>query len=256
MKFPPAPVGFLERRLPHALAWFRPEADRPIRSVWKKTGPALRLSEVARRHPESRTYAGRLPVPSAPFAAAGTFVIRPCAHGGLWGRLVRDLYRGAGRALREIRAADRLERLNIPTPRILAVIFYPAGFFCRIEIVTRMIPHSCDLVHFLKRRPPQAERRRAFSAVRNLVGQLHRHGIRHPDLNARNILLSPAPRAGWIAHLLDVDAVRWGIPSGSDVEITNRNRLLRSLLKRARKGDLGWSEAEVAGLWREILSRR
>ena len=37
------------------------------------------------------------------------------------------------------------------------------------------------------------------------------------------------------------------------VDTANRNRLLRSLLKLARRGDLGWSEQEVPRLWRELF---
>jgi D-alanyl-D-alanine carboxypeptidase (penicillin-binding protein 5/6) len=42
----------------------------------------------------------------------------------------------------------------------------------------------------------------------------------------------------------------------NNISQANRNRLLRSLLKRARVGDLGWSEPEVAKLWKELCPRR
>jgi hypothetical protein len=145
--------------------------------------------------------------------------------------------------------------MNIRTPKIQAVLFYPAGPFGRVEVVSSCIPQSQDLTAFLSRRPLAGERARGFSAVRQLLADCRRHGVRHPDLNARNILLAQAPRGGWTGWLLDVDAVRFEEPNRDMVDIANRHRLLRSLLKRARHGDLGWSEAEVPRLWQELFPR-
>lgn len=254
MKLDSPPAGFVARRLPRAWAWFRPKMERPLLDAWSKAGRELRLSEVARRHPQSRRFHGRQPVFAAPFPREGMLVVRTCAHGGWWGRLAGDLYRGPSRVLREIRAGERLLGMKIPTPRIEAVIFYPAGPFCRIEVVTRLVPESLDLVECLARRPAPGQRTKILLAVRKLLGQLGRCGVRHPDLNARNILLSPSPH-GWIAHLLDVDAVSLEEPSRPSTDRANRNRLLRSLFKRSRLGELGCGEAEVTRIWRELFPR-
>ena len=249
-----APHGFIIRNLPVGCAWFRPKMEKAIRAVWQKRDTYLRLSEIARRLPGSHHHAGRTSVYSASFPGAGTLVVRPCVHGGWWGRVAGDLYFSPSRVQREILAADRLHRMKIPTPQVEAVLFYPAGPFVRIEVVTRKIPESQDLVQRLASRPGPAERYRIFSAVCKLLAQLHRQGIRHPDLNARNILLSG--KGSSTAWLLDVDAVQFDTPSSTTVDTANRNRLLRSLLKRARLGDLGWSESEVAKLWKELFPRR
>ena len=250
----PAPQGFIAHALPGGCAWFRPNLEKLFRSAWQKDARGLRFSERIRRNPESRHHAGRAPVYSAPFAGAGTLVVRPCVHGGWWGRWARDLYLGPSRARREILSAARLDQMKISTPRLEAVFFYPASPFIRMEVVTRLIPDSQDLVQHLASRPGPGKRHRLFAAVRKLLAQLHRHGVVHPDLNARNILISGsgAP-AAW---LLDVDAVRFVTPGAPEVDTANRNRLLRSLLKRARLGELGWSESEVGGLWRELFPKR
>ena len=250
----PAPPGFVSRRLPSGTGWFRPSLEKPIRSLWEKTGPSLRLSEVVRHSSGSQRHAGRASVYSAPIPGAGTLVVRPCVHGGWWGRVAGDLYLGPHRVRREILAAQRLHHMKIPTPPAEAVLFYPAGPFLRMEMVTRLIPASRDLVALLSSRPGPAERKRIFSSVRKLFVQLHRQGVRHPDLNARNILLTTSgPSAAW---LLDVDGVCFESPSSPSADTANRNRLLRSLLKRARLGDLGWAEPEVAKLWKELCPRR
>jgi hypothetical protein len=76
------------------------------------------------------------------------------------------------------------------------------------------------------------------------------NGILHPDYNARNILLTQSPSDAW---LLDVDAIQVEPQNPSQVDIANRNRLLRSLLKLAKLGALGFSEKEVPSLWRELF---
>jgi len=249
----PAPEGFVARTVSAGSAWFLAATEKPVCSAWARAGAHLRLSEVTRRHPHSQRHAGRAPVYSAPFPGAGVLVVRPCVHGGWWGRMVGDLYLGPERVLREIGAAARLHRLKIPTPEVAAVLFYPTGPCIRMEVVSRLIPESQDLVQRLASRPGPTERARIFSAVRKLFDQLHRQGIRHADLNARNILISNA--GGSVAWLLDVDAVRFEDPLAASVDTANRHRLLRSLLKRARLGDLGWSEAEVPKLWKELFPR-
>jgi len=248
-----APEGFVAERLPTGPAWFRPQAKKPVVTFWKRTDASLPLGKVASRHPDSRRFPGRGTVVSAPFSGLGTLVLRPCVHGGLWGRWVGDLYPGPGRVRREIIRSERLTRLGIPTPRIEAAFFYPAGPWFRMEVATSLISGGRDLTALLASRPLAGQRSRILGAVRRLLELLHRHGIHHPDLNARNIVLAPSGNVGWSAWLLDVDAVRFGNPASTAVDTANRHRLLRSLLKLARRGDLGWSEAEVPRLWKELF---
>ena len=248
-----SPDGFQAEKLPTGPAWFRPEVKKPILTFWRRAHGAVPLGKIAARHPESRRFPGRGAVVSAPFPGLGTLLIRPCVHGGFWGLLARDLYLGPGRVLREIRASEKLIQVGVPTPQIQAVLFYPIGFFVRTEVVTSFVSGGRDLNDLLSTRPLAGQRTRIFSSVRRLFEQLKRHGIRHPDLNARNILLAQAGSGSWTAWLLDVDAVRWREPGSATIDTANRNRLLRSLLKLARRGDLGWSEQEVPRLWRDLF---
>lgn len=248
-----APEGFQTETLPTGPAWFRPDAKKPILTFWKRTDAGLPLGKVAGRHPDSRRFPGRGTVVSAPFAGLGTVILRPCVHGGLWGRLARDLYPGPGRVFREILRSERLIQMGIPTPRIQAALFYPFGPLVRMEVATSFIQGGRDLNDLLSSRPLAGQRSRIFSAARKLLEQLQRHGIHHPDLNARNILLSPSESGSWSAWLLDVDTIRFGVPGSPGVGTANRHRLLRSLLKLARLGDLGWSEQEIPRLWRELF---
>lgn len=253
MNFLAAPEGYQTETLPTGPAWFRPEAKKPVLTFWRRSDAGLPLGKVAGRHPDSRRFPGRGAVVSAPFAGLGTLILRPCVHGGLWGRFAHDLYLGPRRVRREILRSERLAQMGIPTPRIQAALFYPAGPFFRMEVATSFIQGGRDLNDLLSSRPLAGQRARIFAAVRRLFELLQRHGLRHPDLNARNILLSPTGSGSWEAWLLDVDAVCFGDPTSPAADTANRHRLLRSLLKLARLGDLGWSEQEIPRLWRELF---
>lgn len=250
------PAGFELFRLPTGPAWVRPTVRKDLCSLWQrqKSNPLLR--DLARRHPGHRTFPGRAPVTFLPVSGSPGWVVRPCVHGGAWGQLARDLYWGTGRARKEIHCSSQLQAKKIPTPSILAVLFYPAGPFLRIDFVTSFVPESRDLASFLSTLPKPAERARAFASVRHLLKICAQHGFLHADLNARNILLSGSFAKKPQAWLLDVDAVTRHEANSNHVDTSNKNRLLRSLLKRARCGDLGYSEREIPAVWRELFPQR
>ena len=250
------PAGFELIRLPTGPAWVRPALRRNLSSLWQKQKSNPPLRDLARRHPGHRTFPGRAPVTFLPVSGSPGWVVRPCVHGGIWGRLARDLYWGTARARKEICCSSQLHAKKIPTPSILAVLFYPAGLFLRIDIVTSYVPESRDLASFLSAHPKLAERARAFSSVRHLFKICAQHGFLHADLNARNILLSGSSSKKPQAWLLDVDAVTRNEANLDHVNTSNKNRLLRSFFKRARCGDLGYSEREIPALWCELFPRR
>ena len=255
MNLPP-PQGFQRIRLPAGTAWILPRARKPLVAGWQKLNFQAPLRLASRQHPQAVLFQGRAPVVSFPCTGLGWIVVRPCFHGGYWGRLTRDLYLGPSRASRELSRSRALRSKKIPTPEILAVLFYPAGGFLRIDVVTSAVPHARDLVSFLSNRPTNSEQKGALSAIRSLFSRLLLHGIFHPDLNARNILLSRKTRGPWQAWLLDVDAVQFRTARDPQTETANRNRLLRSLLKRTRLGDLGMDERRVRALWSELFPTR
>lgn len=253
MTVPLPPAGYDRVLLPLGGAWVLPRAKKPLLAGWKKLNDRVPLRQAARRHPEATLFRGRAPVVSFPCLGLGSVVVRPCWHGGYWGRLTRDLYLGSSRAMRELLRSRALLSKKIPTPEILAVLFYPAGCFLRIDVVTASVTDSRDLVSFLSSRPSFVEKKSGLAAIRFLFSKLHQHGIVHGDLNARNILLSDNSKKAW---LLDVDAVDFGKPRDPETDTANRNRLLRSLLKRARLGELGMEESSVPALWRELFPAR
>ena len=247
------PAGYKLHSLPTGPAWIRPTTSARLIPAWQKLNPKLPLRQAARRHPEHRLFTGRAPVVLLPIPSTTGFIVRPCVHGGIWGKFSKDLYGNAGRALQEIDRASLLTSKKIPTPQILAALFYPAGGLWRIDIVTTYIPESTNFATFLSTRPSAPARARAYAAIRKLFQICARHQVHHPDMNARNLLLAGSPLR---AYLLDVDAIEVQAQSPQAVDTANRNRLLRSLLKLARLGSLQWSEKEVSSLWHQLFPKR
>jgi hypothetical protein len=69
--------------------------------------------------------------------------------------------------------------------------------------------------------------------------------VRHPDLNARNVLLVAAP-GGVTAWVIDVDRTVIDGGSSEAVASANRNRLLHSLKKLVARGSARVSRSEEA----------
>jgi tRNA A-37 threonylcarbamoyl transferase component Bud32 len=122
-----------------------------------------------------------------------------------------------------------------------------AVLFRRADVVTQEVERANDLSAYLATGTPAAEREAAWAATRRLVLQMHEAGVRHHDLNVKNVLLA---RTGddLGAYLLDVDRVSFGRPS--DVRLFERNvrRLLRSARKWRDQRGATFDERELAEL--------
>ena len=85
------PAGFKLHNLPTGPAWIRPPTSARLIPVWQKLNPNLPLRQAARRHPEHRLFTGRAPVVLLPIPSTTGFIVRPCVHGGIWGKFSKIL---------------------------------------------------------------------------------------------------------------------------------------------------------------------
>ena len=155
--------------------------------------------------------------------------------------LTGDRFLPPTRAPRELAAALRLQREQVPTPEILAYAVYHAGpLFRRSDVVTREVRNGLDLAQMMTE-AGDGDRRVALEAAAELIGLLSAAGARHHDLNLKNILVArEGARAGrLLAFVLDVDRVEFG--RGGDSRITELN--LARFARSARK-------------WRELYGAR
>jgi hypothetical protein len=156
------------------------------------------------------------------------------------------------RPFRELAASETLRSRGIRTPRVVAAAVYPAGPLYRADLVTEFVPASEDLVALLfggEALPPgDSLRLEALEAAGRLVRTLAAAGGLHPDLNAKNVLLTRergplrgATGAGaLLTHVVDLDRCRATGRAPSDA-LRSRwtshmsSRLSRSLRKWEEK---------------------
>ena len=160
---------------------------------------------------------------------------------------------GVPRSLQEVDSSVRAQLLGINTPRVIAAAVYPSGLFYRADLITEFVSDARELADVLlgtsdPPSPPDDGDTRALAlrCTDRLITSMVTNGLRHPDLNARNILLVRTA-GGMDATLLDLDqcAIRDG--GGLDESTGLRQRLARSIRKlaRTRPGDVVEEELKV-----------
>jgi tetratricopeptide (TPR) repeat protein len=156
----------------------------------------------------------------------GVGLVRRLRHGGLLGGVLRSVYLDGKRFLREMGVAEALSRRGVPTPQVIAGLCRPVlPRLYRMEVVTREVPGAEDLAAALQARPQAAGE--ALTAAARLLAHLHRVGLDHPDLNARNILLPP----DGTAMIIDLDKADMADSLPACRRAAMAARLYRSLCK-------------------------
>jgi hypothetical protein len=189
------------------------------------------LYQYAERHPRARALAGRGVAYAVSLPGdADRVVVRHNRHGGMLASLTGDLFRPPTRAPLELRIAERLRDLGVPTPRVLAYATYAAvAGFQRADVATREVSGGADLSAALMSDDANV-RMRGLRAAANLVAALDRARVRHHDLNVKNILIRPPMGDAAEALVLDVDRVEFTAAGRPTLE-ANLARLLRSARK-------------------------
>ncbi|MEO5588888.1 MAG: lipopolysaccharide kinase InaA family protein, partial [Gemmatimonadaceae bacterium] len=191
------------------------------------------LYEHAARQPAARQFQGRAIAYAITLAdGSGDVVVRHSMRGGLLGKTGSDLFLPPTRGLREVMNAVRLTAAGVPTPEVVAFVSYPVGgIFRRSDVATREIANSHDLATVLRKPDEPGAMDSCLRAAGRLLALMARAGAHHPDLNARNVLITWDGERGATAHVLDVDRIRFHVPGDPMVGDANMKRLERSLLK-------------------------
>lgn len=204
------------------------------------------LYEYAAAQSDARSYRGRATAYGVALAnGCGNVVVRHAMRGGLLGRTGSDLFFPPTRGLRELINSLRLRLTGVPTPEVVAFVSYPAGqLLRRSDVATREIPESHDLSVVLREMNDPGHREACLEATGKLLSRLTRSGAHHPDLNARNILITWDANDGAGAHVLDVDRIRFHVPGDPMVANANLDRLERSLKKLREREQLPVSDSD------------
>lgn len=197
------------------------------------------LYEWAAGLPQATALRGRAPVYVGDLPGVDVCVaVRHVWHGGLLAPLTSDRFRVPTRAPQELANSLRLRAHGIPTTELLAYVLYPAGpGLRRVDVATRFIPDAVDLGMVLSGHAPTISTAAALPAVGVLLQRLAAHGVLHPDLNVKNILLVPSGGHSHTALAIDVDVVQFVAHRGSEAVMqSNLARLLRSVKKWRTRG--------------------
>ncbi|MGQ0562161.1 MAG: lipopolysaccharide kinase InaA family protein [Gemmatimonadota bacterium] len=171
-----------------------------------------------------------------PIAGRGTaYAIRPEGHswlvrhyrrGGAVARLLADRYvaMAGNRALHELRVSEAARARGLATPAVVAAACYRSGIFARFDIIVGFIDRARDLAQLLfEERIVSAQ---DVARAASLITDCMRHGLQHPDLNLKNVLLTPTA-----AYVLDLDGCALTDQRSPAQVHAMRRRFLRSLEK-------------------------
>ncbi len=156
----------------------------------------------------------------------GEAVLRRYLRGGMAAKVSHDRYffRGveASRPFREFDVLARMAADGLPVPEPLAALCARDGLFYRAALLTRRIAPARAL--------PEHFTDMAFdwSRLGAELRSLFQAGMRHADLNARNILVHSDTGAAWV---IDLDASRYdpGRPVSGDRQLARLRRSLEKL---------------------------
>ena len=152
-------------------------------------------------------------------------VLRPYRRGGVLAPWLGDRYpRGrlaTSRPWREWHLLARLYTEGFPVPAPLAARVRPRGWLYRGDLLIERLTAQ-TLVERLREYHLDPE---LWARIGHCIGQLHRRGVDHADLNAHNILITPDETV----YIIDLDRARLR-RAGSWCR-RNLDRLRRSLVK-------------------------
>ena len=207
----------------------------------------------AAEQPQPRALRGRAPVYVATLPQAQVqVVVRHAWHGGLLAPLTGDRFRRPTRAPREMQQSAALRAAGIPTTDVLGFVRYDAGAgLARVDVISRFVDDTADLGMVLAGLTPGLDCEPALHATTELLGRMARHGVVHPDLNVKNILLRRRETAAPEAMVIDIDVIDWD-PRRPASETMTRNidRLLRSIRKWKRQFGCAFTEQRLSALQR------
>ena len=240
----PPPPGYALARVGGAAAVALPSLVPAISGILERGT----LYDHAATHPHRRAREGRGPVYIVPLQGSDRpVVVRHSRHGGMLAPITGDRFIAPTRAPRELAISLRLIALGVATPRVVAYAIYPAGpFLRRADVVTGEIPDSADLAAVLSGASTIVPRCAAVTAAGDLLAEMARAGVRHPDLNLKNILLSTDGSVA-SAFLLDVDRVTID-PARARAAAANAARLTRSARKWRDLNGAPITDEEIAFL--------
>lgn len=177
----------------------------------------------------------------------GELVAKRLTRGGLAGGLAPDLFGDPWRPAREACLAEALRARACPTP--VVVVARAVGQGCglhRLELATERMAGAVDLLDAWLH---QGEARALAALAGRTLRRLHDVGLRHRDLQVKNLLVPREGATAPLATVIDLDRSRLAGPLDHGERERSVARFARSMVKRgllpgfrdAAPESLGWT---------------
>ena len=193
------------------------------------------------------SYHGRTPCKTLIMESLGnvSFVVRDYCHGGLFGKILRDIFWNTLRPLRELSICEAAGKSGIKTSEVIAIVKNRVlGPIYKCRLVSKEITGAIDLMELLlnaEKNKLVARKRQIINKTAKAVKEMHGAGIYHADLHLKNILIQSA--AGKVdVYIIDLDKSRQYEKISLHQRMRNIMRLDRSVEKMIRNNRVTFDE--------------
>ena len=193
------------------------------------------------------SYHGRTPCKTLIMESLGnvSFVVREYCHGGLFGKILRDIFWNSLRPLRELSICEAAGKSGIKTSEVIAIVKNRVlGPIYKCRLVSKEITGAIDLMELLlnaEKNKLVARKRKIINKTAKAVKEMHGAGIYHADLHLKNILIQSA--AGKVdVYIIDLDKSRQYEKISLHQRMRNIMRLDRSVEKMIRNNRVTFDE--------------
>ncbi len=182
--------------------------------------------------------AGRGAVPVIALDEDEKLLVRKYRRGGIMRYLLRDRYIGSQRPFRELRITAAAAERGVPTATILAAVSMRATvFFYRGYLLSRELGGCLDVPEYIRaswQGMTEHEKEEVINDIADAVRLMHDRGIRHGDLNLKNILIDKTRRDRIFIIDWDKSVIKDRLHAKE--RRSNIVRLCRSMKKFIRQG--------------------
>jgi tRNA A-37 threonylcarbamoyl transferase component Bud32 len=193
------------------------------------------------------SYHGRTPCKTLIMESLGnvSFVVRDYCHGGLFGKILRDIFWNSLRPLRELSICEAAGKSGIKTSEVIAIVKNRVlGPIYKCRLVSKEITGAIDLMELLlnaEKNKLVARKRQIINKTAKAVKEMHGAGIYHADLHLKNILIQSA--VGKVdVYIIDLDKSRQYEKISLHQRMRNIMRLDRSVEKMIRNNRVTFDE--------------
>ena len=167
-----------------------------------------------------------------------SFVVREYWHGGLFGKILRDIFWDSLRPLRELSICEAAGKSGIKTSEVIAIVKNRIlGPVYKCRLVSKEITGAMDLMELLfnpEENKLVVRKRQIINKTAKAVKEMHDAGIYHADLHLKNILVQSAAGGKDNVYIIDLDKSRQYEKINFHQRVKNIMRLDRSVEKMIR----------------------